>query len=391
MKVLVLNCGSSSIKAAVFDGGDRAIARALIERIGDGPRIRLDLASGREDHAPDEDGHVALLRLLLPRLDREAGGGIVAVGHRVVHGGLDFADPVPVDEAVVARLERLIPLARSHQPHNLAGIRAVSALWPGLPQIACFDTAFHRTIPEMRQRFALPRELTERGLRRYGFHGLSYEWIARRLPGLTDRASGRVVVAHLGNGASLCAMRGLCSQATTMGFTPLDGLVMGNRPGTLDPGAVLYLFDELGMTAEEVRTLLFERSGLLGVSRLSNDMRSLLASDDADARLAVDLFVDRAAREIAGMAAAIGGLDLLVFTAGIGENAAPIRARIAEACGWLGATLDAAANAEHRAVISAPDSDVGMLIVPTDEEAMIAGHCRGLLARGPARPAPPRA
>lgn len=376
MNVLVLNCGSSSIKAAVFDGDDRAVVRALVEQIGAGPLLRIDGPSGHEEEAAAVDGHAALLRKLLPRLDEAVGGGIDAVGHRVVHGGLDFADPAALDDAVVLKLERLVPMARSHQPHNLAGIRAVAALWPDLPQVACFDTAFHRTIPEVRQRFALPAELTALGIRRYGFHGLSYEWIARRLPEMTDLAEGRVVVAHLGNGASLCAMHGRRSQATTMGFTPLDGLIMGNRPGNLDPGAVLYLFDELGMTAEQVRHMLFDQSGLLGVSHLSNDMRSLLASEEPDARLAVDLFVDRAAREIASMAAAIGGIEALVFTGGIGENAGPIRARIAEGCGWLGARLDLASNERHGPVISAPDSEIEMLVIPTDEEAMIARHCR---------------
>ncbi len=378
MTVLVLNCGSSSIKAAVFDDEDRAVARALVERIGAGPRVWINGPSGGEESTPEADGHAALLGWLLPRLERTVGDGLRAAGHRVVHGGLDFADPMLVDDSVTTRLERLVPMARSHQPHNLTGIRAVRKLWPGLPQIACFDTAFHRTIPEVRQRFALPAALTAKGIRRYGFHGISYEWIAGRLPDVTDRAEGRVVVAHLGNGASLCAMRGRRSEATTMGFTPLDGLIMGNRPGTLDPGAVLYLFDELKMTVEEVRRLLFDQSGMLGVSHLSNDMRSLLASDEPDACLAVELFVDRAAREIAGMAAAIGGIDVLAFTGGIGENAAPIRARIAEGCGWLGARLDADANARHGPVISAPDSAVEMLVIPTDEEAMIARHTRAL-------------
>jgi acetate kinase len=378
MTVLVLNCGSSSIKAAAFGKDDRALARTLVDRIGAGPRVLIEGPSGHEESAAEADGQADLLGRLLSRMERIVGSGIAAVGHRVVHGGLDFTDPVLVDDGVLARLERLIPMARSHQPHNLAGIRAVGALWPGLPQVACFDTAFHRTIPEVRQRFALPARLTAMGIRRYGFHGISYEWIAGGLPEVTSRAEGRVVVAHLGNGASLCAMRARRSQATTMGFTPLDGLIMGNRPGNLDPGAVLYLFDELGMTAEEVRRLLFDESGLLGVSHLSNDMRSLLVSDEPDARLAVELFVDRATREIASMAAAIGGIDALVFTGGIGENAAPVRAAIAEGCGWLGARLDAAANARHGPLISAPESAVEMLVVPTDEEAMIARHCRDL-------------
>ena len=379
--ILVLNCGSSSIKAAVFGAGDRAVARALVERIGAGPRVRIDGPGGREEFEPEVDGHGPLLGWLLPRL-AETGAPIEVVGHRVVHGGQHFAEPVRLDDAVVAALERLVPMARSHQPHNLAGVRAVAGLWPERAQVACFDTAFHRTIPEVRQRFALPPELTAKGIRRYGFHGISYEWIAGRLPEVTRRAEGRVVVAHLGNGASLCAMRGRRSQATTMGFTPLDGLMMGNRPGNLDPGAVLYLFEELGMTTEQVRNLLFDQSGLLGVSHLSNDMRSLLASDDPDARLAVELFVDRAAREIAAMAAALGGIDALVFTGGIGENAPAIRARIAEGCAWLGARLDEGANDAGRTVISAAGSAVELLVVPTDEEAMIARHCRVMEGQG---------
>lgn len=374
--ILVLNCGSSSIKAGLFDG-DRAVARALVERIGSDPEAVIEGPDRAQREAPDVDGHAALLNWLLPRL--AALGPIAAVGHRVVHGGQDFADPVRIDGAIVNRLERLIPMARSHQPHNLAGIAATGRLWPKTPQVACFDTAFHRTIPEVRQRFALPPALTEMGIRRYGFHGLSYEWIAAQLPAYTALADAKVVVAHLGNGASLCAMRGRKSRATTMGFTPLDGLIMGNRPGTLDPGAVLYLFDELGMDAAEVRALLFEGSGLLGVSHHSNDMRSLLASDDADSRLAVDLFVERAVREIAAMAATLRGIDALVFTAGIGQNAAEIRSRIARGCAWLGALLDDTANAAHGPVISSEESGIEMLVVPTDEEAMIARHTARLV------------
>ncbi|MEM7189084.1 MAG: acetate/propionate family kinase [Pseudomonadota bacterium] len=371
--VLVLNCGSSSIKAAVFADGDHAVLRVGVERIGAGPVARF---SGDEaDVTPPVDGHTALLDWLLGEIAERAGTPD-AVGHRVVHGGLNFADPVAVTPEVVGQLEQLIPMARSHQPHNLAGIAAVAARWPDLPQTACFDTAFHRTIPEVRQRFALPPELTAKGIRRYGFHGLSYEWIARRLPDFTDMADGKVVVAHLGNGASLCAMRHRASRATTMGFTPLDGLIMGNRPGTLDPGAVLYLFDELGYSTAEVRSLLFDQSGLLGVSHLSNDMRSLLASEEPDAKMAVNLFVERAVREIAAMAAALRGIDALVFTGGIGQHAAPIRAGIAKGCAWLGAMLDRHANTVNAPLISTEESGIEMLVIPTDEEAMIAAHCR---------------
>ena len=375
---LVLNCGSSSIKAALFAPDGASVAHALIERIGAEPQAVFETDDVAVNLVPDGTDHETLLDWLLDQVEQRHGAPDV-VGHRVVHGGLDFSDPVRIGPNEIAALERLVPMARSHQPHNLAGIRAASSRWPGCPQIACFDTAFHRTIPEVRQLFALPPELTAKGIRRYGFHGISYAWIARRLPAFTDVADGKVVVAHLGNGASLCAMRRRRSQATTMGFTPLDGLIMGNRPGTLDPGAVLYLFDELGMNVEQVRHLLFDLSGLLGVSHLSNDMRSLLASEEDDAKLAVDLFIERACREIAAMAAALRGIDALVFTGGIGENARPIRAGIARGCAWLGAALDPAANGSNVSLISTEDSGVEILVIPTDEEAMIARNCQELL------------
>ena len=291
----------------------------------------------------------------------------------MVHGGARFSEPVIVDAAVMAEIERLIPLARSHNPHNLAGIRAVAAACPGLLQITCFDTAFHRTIPWVGRAFALPKPVTDRGLQRYGFHGLSYQSIADRLPGVIgDLASGRFVVAHLGNGASLCALRDLKSVATTMGLTPLDGLVMGNRPGQLDPGAVLFLFEEMGMSAFDVRRMLFAESGLLGVSGISNDMRTLLDHVDPRAKRAVDLFVYRAVREIGAMAAVLGGLDGIVFTGGIGEHAAPVRAAICAGCAWLGAELDADANRDHATRISAAESKIDLFILPADEEGVIA-------------------
>ena len=368
--ILVLNCGSSSIKAAVFGNSDQPQAKAQIERIGAAPAARIDGA----DHAVPEgvDGHAALLDWLLPRLtDRPA-----IAGHRVVHGGTAFAEPARIDATVREGLAALIPLARTHQPHAIAGIDAVARLWPETAQLACFDTAFHRTIPEAGQRFALPAEITRMGVRRYGFHGLSYEWIARRLPEVTDRAEGRVVVAHLGNGASLCGMIARQSRATTMGFTPLDGLVMGTRAGSLDPGILLWLLEERGMATEDLRRMLFSGAGLLGVSGLSNDMRTLLASEAPEAALAVELFIRRVAQAIAATAADLGGIDALVFTGGIGENAVPIRARIAEACAWLGATLDPGANAARETRVSTANSQVEILVIPTNEEAMIARHCR---------------
>ena len=274
----------------------------------------------------------------------------VGAGHRIVHGGAEFSQPVVVDDRIVAALEALVPLAPLHQPHNLAAIRAITAASPDLPQVACFDTAFHQTQPPVAQVVALPRELTAEGVRRYGFHGLSYEYIAVGPARRGARvAAGRVVVAHLGNGASLCAMNGGRSVATTMGFSPLDGLVMGTRPGSLDPGVLLYLMSRHAMDAAAIEALLYHRSGLLGLSGLSSDMRTLLASPDPRAREAVDVFVYRIGRELGSLAAALGGLDALVFTAGIGEHAPEIRARVCRDAGWLGVELDEAANRRRRA------------------------------------------
>ena len=380
-QLLVLNCGSSSIKAALFErGGDSETPNlsALLDGIGTAPCLRI---GDQSEQAPGGAGatHETLLEWLLPALEARASGPVALAGHRIVHGGLGFAAPCLLDPPAIAALEALIPLARSHQPHNLAGVRAVAARWPGMAQVGCFDTAFHRTIPEARQHLPLPRRLAQAGLRRYGFHGLSYEWIAGRLPAVTERAEGRVIVAHLGNGASLCGMIGRRSVTTTMGFTPLDGLIMGNRPGSLDPGAVLYLFEEMGLGVGEVRDVLFHQSGLKGVSSISNDLRALIASEAPEAALAIDLFVASAVRHIGAVAADLGGVEVLVFTAGIGEHAAPIRARIAEGCCWLGARLDGEANAAGTTVISTPDSAVEMLVLATDEAAMIAAHTRRLV------------
>jgi acetate kinase len=386
--LLTLNSGSSSIKFALYAAG-REPARML-----HGIVSGIDATPGFS--AYDEKGsplpsalpgggagltHESALAHLLDWLEaRGHGGNLLGAGHRVVHGAERYADPVRIDAGVLAGLERLVPLAPLHQPHNLAAIRVLMKLQPGLPQVACFDTAFHRTQPPVAQGYALPREITAGGVRRYGFHGLSYEHITQVLPQhLGPRADGNVVVAHLGAGASLCAMRGRRSVATTMGFTVLDGLVMGTRSGAVDPGVIFYLMRERAMSAADVEHLLYHRSGLLGVSGVSADMRELLASGDRRAREAIELFAYRAARELGSLAAALGGLDALVFTAGIGERAAPVRAMICEQARWLGVALDAAANESHRAVISSAASRVAVCVVPTDEEIVIARHACRLL------------
>ncbi len=307
---------------------------------------------------------------------------LVAVGHRVGHGGLDYAAPVRLTAEIVDRLAELIPLAPLHQPHNLAPIRTLLAKRPELPQVACFDTAFHRSQSEVAQAFALPPEITQRGVRRYGFHGLSYEYIASILPQYDARAAtGRTVVCHLGNGASMCGLHGSKSVATTMGFTALDGLPMGTRCGNLDPGVVLYLMDELRMDAQAVEKLLYQQSGLLGVSGVSSDMRAVLASGEPRAKFAVELFTYRVGRELGSLTAALGGLDALVFTAGIGEHAPAIRERVCQAAAWLGVELDPVANSEGRTRISTDNSLIPVWIIPTNEELMIARHVQHLLGK----------
>jgi acetate kinase len=296
---------------------------------------------------------------------------------------MEFSEPVKLDAGVIAKLEKFVPLAPLHQPHNLAPIKMVAGRLPQVMQVACFDTAFHRTQPELAQAFALPRSITDRGVRRYGFHGLSYEYIASAFPAMDAKAAaGRVIVAHLGNGASLCAMKAGKSVASTMGFTAVDGLPMGTRSGAIDPGVILYLLDELKMDARAIEKLIYQQSGLLGVSGISSDMRALLESPDPRAKLAVDLFVYRIGREIGSLAAALGGIDALVFTAGIGERAAPIRERVCRDAAWLGVKLDEAANAKGGPRISTADSGVSAWVVPTNEELMIARQTRHLLARG---------
>ena len=385
--VLVLNAGSSSVKFCAFARSRGGLERGLRGQVsGIGTAPYLVARSGGELVADrslggDAPSHADALGILLDFLRGELHGArIVGVGHRVVHGGLEFMAPTRVDAGTLRRLERYIPLAPLHQPHNLAAIRLMLQQLPGVPEIACFDTAFHRTIPEVAQLFALPPRFAEAGVRRYGFHGLSYEYVASVLPSLDDRAAaGRTVVFHLGNGASMCAMLGCRSMATTMGFTAVEGLPMGTRSGSLDPGVLLFLFDEFGLSVREIERLLYQESGLLGMSGLSSDMRELLASDEAAARMAVDVFVYRAGRELGSLAAALGGLDAIVFTAGIGENQPEVRRRICADAGWLGVKIDEAANARGEQRISAPGSLVAAYVLPTDEEQMIARHVAALL------------
>ena len=382
--ILSINAGSSSIKFTLYrmrlgKADPTPIATGGIEGIGDAPRLAVADASGEvvihEAFAADAS-HEQLLAVLIQRTaDHSTGATLVAVGHRVVHGGTRFHAPILIDESVLERLERLDPLAPLHQPHNLAAVRAVAAIAPHLPQVVCFDTAFHHSQPALATAFALPRDLTDGGIRRYGFHGLSYEYIASVLPTHAGTAAnGRVVVAHLGHGASMCAMRGGRSVATTMGFTALDGLPMGRRCGALDPGVVLYLIREKGMDYEALSELLYRRCGLLGVSGISDDMRELLASDAAEAKEAVDLFVYRIGRELGSLAAALGGLDALVFTGGIGEHAVTVRERACRDSQWLGIRLDPAANTQNQTSISALESAVAVFVIPTDEDLMIARH-----------------
>ncbi len=387
--IAVLNAGSSSLKLSLFalgDAGPRLVARAQVDGLPGHAAFAAKDEQGTVIATHDWDAtegpdHAAAARYLLDFLRSEAADyTLIGIGHRVVHGGTAFASPVRVDRQVLAALEQLIPLAPLHQPHNLAVIRVIAAEAPALPQVACFDTAFHRTQPPLAQAFALPPSVTDRGVRRYGFHGLSYEYIVGRLPEIDAVAArGKVVVAHLGNGASMCAIDHGRSVASTMGLTALDGLMMGTRPGALDPGVVLFLMNDLGMDARAIERLLYHESGLLGVSGVSSDMRKLLASDDPRAAFAIELFCYRAGRELGSLAAALGGLDAVVFTGGIGEHAAPVRAAIVERADWLGLELDVAANVRHGPRITTPDSDVPAYVIPTHEELMIARHVVAVL------------
>jgi acetate kinase len=387
--IVVLNAGSSSLKFSVFLDGEppTPLLRGQLEGLFTEPHFVARDAGGavvgeKQWPAGTPLGHRGAIEFLFG-WGRDALGGhrIVAAGHRVVHGGRQFTRPVLIDPGVMKELEAVVPLAPLHQPHNLGAIRAVAEHAPKLPQVASFDTAFHRTQPAVAQAFALPRRYAEQGVLRYGFHGTSYEYIASVLPGTDARAAaGRTVVAHLGNGASMCALKGGKSVATTMGFTALDGLPMGTRSGALDPGVLLYLMDHEGMDPRALEKLLYQQSGLLGVSGISSDLRTLLASTDPRAAEALDLFVYRIGRELGSLAAALGGLDALVFTGGIGENAATIRGRVCRDAAWLGLELDAAANDARGPRISRVGSRVAAWVIPTNEELMIAQHTRRLLA-----------
>ena len=386
---VVLNAGSSSLKFCVYERpvseAWRLEARGQIEGIGTSPRFSAKNGAG--DRLADEaldttvrDGRGALDALASWLRATYGGARVLGVGHRVVHGGPRFTGPTIVTPEVVAELRTLVPLAPLHQPHNLAAIDAVTERLPDVPQVACFDTSFHRGQPAVAEVVPLPRDICAHGVQRYGFHGLSYEYIASVLPDVAPEiAHGRVLVAHLGSGASICAMRDRKSIDSTLGFTALDGLCMGTRPGAIDPGVVLYLFQNLGLTAKDVEAILYKKSGLLGISGTSNDMRDLLDSREPGARLAVDYFIYRATKEIGALAAVLGGIDALVFTAGIGENSPEIRSRICAASAWLGIDLDPDANLARGPRISRSGSRVSAWVIPTNEELIIARHTSALL------------
>jgi acetate kinase len=388
--IAVLNAGSSSLKFSVFAEKAQAlelIARGQAEGLYTAPRFVAKDSDGKTlaEKSWGEGvklGHEGALDHIVAFARGElAGYTLAGVGHRVVHGGLEYSRPVRIDAKVLEALEKYVPLAPLHQPHNLAPIRTLLQRAPELPQVACFDTAFHRAQSEVAQAFALPRSITERGVRRYGFHGLSYEYIASVLPRHDAKAAvSKTVVLHLGNGSSMCAMTNGRSVASTMGFTAVDGLPMGTRCGNLDPGVILYLVDELKMDTSAIEKLIYQESGLLGVSGISSDMRALLESDDPRAKEAVDLYVYRIGRELGSLAAALGGLDAIVFTAGIGENSAVLRERVCRDARWLGVELDASANARGGPRISSAASRVSVWAIPTNEELMIARHTRQLMS-----------
>ncbi len=388
--ILVLNAGSSSIKFQLFAIGAKDLEQQFkgqIQGIGVKPHMSAKDAEGAVlvdkdldgSEAADLPGAIAVLQTWLA--ETLAGNLPIAIGHRVVHGGAQFTQPVVIDDQTLAKLEGLEPLAPLHQPNNLAPIKAIRSILPDIPQVACFDTAFHRSHGELADRFALPESFYEEGVRRYGFHGLSYEYIAHALPELLPEvAAGRVVVAHLGSGASLCAVKAGLSMDSTMGFTAIDGLPMGTRPGQLDPGVVLYLVGQKGMSPKEVEHLLYHESGLKGLSGISNDVRDLLESDDPRAKLALDFFAFRTAKEVAALTTVLGGLDALVFTAGVGENAPAVRQMICARLSCLGVALDETANAAGVTRISPAGKTPVVAVIPTDEERMIARHTQDLVA-----------
>jgi acetate kinase len=389
--IAVINAGSSSIKFSLFLERGETLepdVRGQIEGLYTSARfvsIAPDGGLRAEKSWPHgvKVGHDEALDHLVAHLRSElADDRLIGIGHRVVHGGLAYTQPVRVDAEVLKALEAFIPLAPLHQPHNLAPIRRALERAPELPQVACFDTSFHRTQPDLAQMFALPAELRDAGVMRYGFHGLSYEYVSSILPEVAPKAAkGRCIVLHLGNGASMCAIAAGRSIASTMGFTAVEGLPMGTRCGSIDPGVVLYLMDQRGMDARAIEKLIYTQSGLLGVSGVSSDMRALLSSGEPGAALAVDLFIYRIRRELGSLAAALGGLDAIVFTGGIGENASIIRSRVCRDAGWLGVEIDEDANAAGRGCISTEAGRVAVYVIPTNEELMIARHTRRLLDR----------
>jgi len=387
----VINAGSSSIKFALY-GGEAAeclLFRGQVEQIGVAPRLHVVDGKGavvaEQQWAADGFDHRAATgEIIKTATGLVRGTPVTAVGHRVVHGGMKYSAPVRINPEVIAELSRLAPLAPLHQPHNLAPIQAIAERAPQLPQVACFDTAFHRSQPVLAQLYGLPREFADEGIRRYGFHGLSYEYIISHLRELLpELAELRLVIAHLGNGASLCATHRGCSIATTMGFTAVDGLLMGTRCGALDPGVLIYLMDTYGIDARHLEKLIYRESGLLGVSGISSDMRKLHASREPAAAEAISLFVYRIVREIGSMAAALGGLDGVIFTGGIGENDAAVRAQVGEGCRWLGVDIDEMRNSRGHDEINADSSRVAVWVIPTDEERLVARQTAAMLRQNP--------
>ena len=389
--ILVINAGSSSVKFQVYDASDRSNlkrqVRGQMDGVGARPRLRAETVGGTSlidrtfqvEEVPDVQAAMQAVGNWLRETQKR---DPLAVGHRVVHGGPEYDRPMLIDNTVLAKLECYIPLAPLHQPNNLAPIRTILARFPELPQVACFDTAFHRGHGAVVDHYAIPERFYAEGVRRYGFHGLSYEYVAERLPKIAPQiAAGRVIVAHLGSGASMCALSDGRSIESTMGFTALDGLPMGTRPGQIDPGVLLYLIQQKAMSPAAVEDLLYRNSGLKGISGVSNDMRELETSPSPAAKLAIDHFVYRVSLQAGMLAAALGGLDAFVFTAGIGENSATIRARVAEKLGWLGAELDTAANVAAGSTISTSKSRVALYVVPTDEELMIGKHTMEIVSK----------
>lgn len=387
--LLVINSGSSSIKFAIYGLNDR-LDKALsgvVEQIGIDPVLKLYDPQHhliKETHFPQESDYLYFFELLLSSLKaNQLQFNVIAAGHRVVHGGIDFYEPTLVSQALIEQLKKLIPFAPLHQPYNLQAIEAINEVSPKLPQIACFDTAFHKTHPAIADAFAIPLNLSQEGVKRYGFHGLSYEFIMHQLEQINaPKRMKRVVIAHLGNGASMCAVKEGRSIDSTMGFTALDGLMMGTRCGSLDPGVLLYLLEFKNMSYREIQAMLYKKSGLLGVSGISSDVHQLLQEDDPQAQEALDLFTYRICRELGALTAVLGGLDMLVFTGGIGEHAWSIREAVCQRCEWLGIHLNLEANQNNELCISSQHSAVDVYVIPTDEEWIIANHCKQLLDKG---------